>query len=333
MHLNKQFKIFLNYFLGPALFIILSISIYRNITNQKDWQESLVEIKKSISGPQGWKALLVCMLMLVNWSFEAMKWRVLLKHIQQISFFTSFRAVLSGLGVSVAMSTPNGAGEYVGRIMYVKEGNRIRAVTLTLVGSISQQIITMALGTAGLFLLHEQIINALYKTIKLPVLFLDALTYIGVMATTFLLIIYFEISYLIKLIEKIPFVSKYSYFIQKLEELNWKELLKVLSISTCRYAVFAFQYILLLQVFNVGIDPLTSFWCITVMFLVLAIVPSFTFAEIGVRGNVSLLLFGVFSTNAVGITFTALAIWFINIIIPALAGSLFLLGIKLFRNK
>lgn len=333
MHLNKRFKIFLNYFLGPILFILLSFSIYRNITQQKDLQQSLLQIKQSVTGIQGWKVLLVCLLMLFNWSCEAIKWRVLLKHIQTISFFTAFRAVLTGLGVSVAMNTPNGAGEYVGRIMYINEGNRLRAVTITLVGSISQQIITMLLGTIGLFLLHDQIITALYRTIRLPVLLLDALTYVGVAATTFLLVIYFEISYLIKVIERLPFVSRYAYFIQKLEELNWKELLKVLSISTCRYAIFAIQYLLLLQVFNVGIDTPTAFWCITVMFLVLAIVPSFTFAEIGVRGYVSLQLFGVFSTNAVGITFTALAIWFINIIVPALAGSLFLLGIKLFRSK
>lgn len=331
--LDRRIKIFINYFLGPVLFVILSISIYRNITSQKDWQQSLVEIRKSVQGEQGWKAILVVLLMFLNWSFEAMKWRVLLRHIQQISFFKAFRAVLSGLGVSVAMNTPNGAGEYVGRIMYVKEGNRLRAITLTLVGSISQQIVTMLMGTIGLFLLHHRIISALYNTIKLPPLVLDALTYIGVALTTLLLVIYFEIGVLIKMLEKIPFVRRYAYFIQKLEELNWKELLKVLLIAGLRYSVFAIQYLLLLQVFNVGIDTATSFWCVTVMFLVLAIVPSFTFAEIGVRGFVSLQLFGVFSTNVVGITFTAIAIWFINIIVPALAGSLFLLGIKLFRNK
>lgn len=284
-------------------------------------------------GTQKWKAMLVIVLMFANWSFEAIKWRLLVKHIQKISFFKAFMAVLSGLGVSVAMNTPNGAGEYVGRIMYVKEGNRIRAITLTLVGSISQQIITMLLGTIGLFLLHNNIIEALYKAIKVPDYFIDGLTYIGVVLTFALLAIYFEISWLIKFIEKIPFIKKYAYFIQKLEELNWKELCKVLLISACRYGVFAIQYLLLLQVFNVGIDTWTSFWLVSVMFLILAIVPSFTFAEIGVRGFVSLQLFGVFSHNALGITFTALTIWFINIIIPALAGSLFLLGIKLFRNK
>lgn len=315
------------------MFIVLSISIYKNIVHQKDWQQSLFRIKESLYGNQKWKAILVVFLMLVNWSFEAIKWRLLVKHIQDISFFKAFRAVLSGLGVSVAMNTPNGAGEYVGRIMYVKEGNRIRAITLTLVGSISQQIVTMLLGTIGLFLLHEKIIDALYKAIKVPAYFIDGLTYIGVILTFILLAIYFEISWLIKFVEKIPFIKKYAYFIQKLEELNWKELCKVLFISACRYAVFAMQYLLLLQVFNVGIDVWTSFWLVSVMFLILAIVPSFTFAEIGVRGFVSLQLFGVFSHNALGITFTALTIWFINIIIPALAGSLFLLGIKLFRSK
>ena len=58
---------------------------------------------------------------------------------------------MSGLSVSLAMNTPNGSGEYFGRILYVKEGNRLRAITLTLVGSISQLIVTMVLGTIGFF--------------------------------------------------------------------------------------------------------------------------------------------------------------------------------------
>jgi len=131
--LNKRLRIFINYFLGPLLFIGLSFSIYRNIVHQKDWQQSFQQIKVSLFGKQAWKAVLVIFLMLVNWSFEALKWKTLIHHIQEISFFRAFRAILSGLSVSLAMNTPNGSGEYVGRILYVNEGNRIRAITLTFV--------------------------------------------------------------------------------------------------------------------------------------------------------------------------------------------------------
>ena len=331
--LNKRLKIFINYFLGPIIFIALAISIYRNITHQKDWQQSLQQIKSSLHGEQGWKAIFVILLMLANWSLEALKWRVLIIHIQKISFITAFKAILSGLSVSLALNTPNGAGEYVGRIIYIKEGNRLRAITLTFVGSISQLIVTMLLGTIGLFLLHDNFYQATNQAIHLSLMWLDVMRYGSIAITTALIAIYFELSWLVKLLERIPFVAKYSYFIQKLEDFKWQELLKVLLISVVRYIVFVVQYLLLLQVFAVDIDLFTAFWLITIMFLALAIVPTIALAELGVRGKISIFLFGVFSTNTLGIVLTASAIWLINLIVPALAGSLFILSVKLFRSR
>ncbi len=271
--------------------------------------------------------------MLANWSCEALKWKVLVGHVQKISFFTAFKAILSGLSVSLAMNTPNGAGEYFGRILYVKQGNRIRAITLTLVGSISQLIVTMFLGTIGLFLLRNNFYNATNQTLHLSLPLIDGVFYGCIALTTALIAVYFELSWLVRLLEKIPFVARYSFFIQKLEDFRWQELLKVLLISILRYIVFAVQYLLLLQVFNVGISSVTAFWLVTIMFLALAIVPSIALAELGVRGKISIFLFGVFSANTLGIVFTSSAIWLINLVVPALAGSLFVLGIKLFRSK
>jgi hypothetical protein len=277
--------------------------------------------------------MLVIILMLANWSCEAMKWRVLIGHIQKISFLTAFKAILSGLSVSVAMNTPNGSGEYFGRILYIKQGNRLRAIALTFVGSISQLIVTMFFGTIGLFLLRDNFYHATNETIHLSLSVIDGIAYGSIAITTALIGVYFELSWLVRLLERIPFVAKYSFFIQKLEDFKWQELLKVLLISILRYSVFIIQYLLLLQLFNVDISVVTAFWLITIMFLALAIVPTIALAELGVRGKISIFLFGAFSANTLGIVFTASAIWLINLVLPALAGSLFILGIKFFRNK
>ncbi|MCW3079662.1 hypothetical protein [Segetibacter sp.] len=278
-------------------------------------------------------AVLVMFLMLGNWSCEALKWKVLIGHIQNISFLTAFKAILSGLSVSVAMNTPNGTGEYFGRILYIKKGNRIRAITLTFVGSISQLIVTLVFGTIGVFLLKEKFYNATSQNTHLSLAIINGVAYGSIAVTIALISIYFKLSWLVKLLEKIPFIAKYAYFIQKLEDLRWHELLKVLLISILRYSVFIVQYLLLLQIFNVGIDIVNAFWLITIMFLILAIVPTIALAELGVRGKISIFLFGAFSTNTLGIVLTASTIWLINLILPALAGSLFVLGIKFFRNK
>jgi hypothetical protein len=168
---------------------------------------------------------------------------------------------------------------------------------------------------------------------SLSIIWITATIYCCLAGFLVLILFYFRLSWTIKLIEKIPVVSKYAFFIQKLEEFEWKELLKVLALSLLRYSVFIVQYVLLLQVFNVSIGVWQSCWLTMVMFLALAVVPTIALAELGLRGQLSIQLFGLFSNNTLGIVFTATGIWLINLVVPALAGSLFILGIKMFRSK
>ena len=73
------------------------------------------------------------------------------KAIQQIYFFTAYKSVLSG--VTLSLNTPNRMGEYGGRILYVKEGSRLKAISLSIAGSISQLIVTLVMGCGGLIYL------------------------------------------------------------------------------------------------------------------------------------------------------------------------------------
>src|ERR1044071_1101258 len=122
---HKNIKIFVNYFLGPLLFIWLSYSIYRQIIKQPDLEESWVQIRHSFESPLVWNLVLVILLMILNWAIEAFKWKLTIEKVQEISFLTAFKAVLSGLSFSV--TTPNRIGEYLGRVLYMKEGKRINA--------------------------------------------------------------------------------------------------------------------------------------------------------------------------------------------------------------
>lgn len=74
---------------------------------------------------------------------------------------------------------------------------------------------------------------------------------------------------------------------------------------------------------------------VSVVFLILAIIPTIAlFTDLGLRNEVSLKMLGLFSANHLGVSLTSLGIWFINLVIPAVAGSLLILGIrKIFKNK
>lgn len=275
--------------------------------------------------------MMVVLMMLLNWGIEALKWQVLVNRLEAISFWSACRAIFSGQ--AFALNTINRAGDFVGRILYLQEGNRLRAVALSVVASISQVLVTLAAGFIALVGLRTGVLSNHHNIRWLSAFWLDGLM-IGLGAgILFLAVLYFNVSLFIRLIKKIPFVDRFKYFNEKLEALHWRELTRILLLSTCRYLIFIVQYILLLQVFGVQAGIADLAMLVAVMLLVLTMVPSIALAELGLRGKLSLLLFGLLSTNQLGIVAAAAGIWIINLIIPAIAGSFLILGLRLFNTK
>jgi lysylphosphatidylglycerol synthase-like protein len=330
MRLNKNIKIFLNYFLGPLLFLWLSYSIYNQVKRQPDLETSWIKIKQSLQSAEIWDLVIVILLMIINWSIEAVKWKISIQKVQPVSFLRSFRAVLSG--VSFSVSTPNRIGEYLGRILYMEEGNRLRVISLTIVSSMSQLIITLLAGLIGLFFFRTNIETGQIVQ-GLDSFWIKVLQY-GVMIVLLILTgLYFRLSLLINLVDKLRNNKRYSWLISSLKDIRATLLLKLLSLSAIRYIVFVVQYFLLFRLFEVDIEWWECFWAVSVIFLVLAIIPTFAIAELGVRGKVSLKLLELFSTNSLGISIATATIWIINLVLPAIAGSLLILSIKIFKNR
>ena len=326
---NKNIKLLVNYALGPLLFVWLSWSIYQQISTQPDLKQTLHNLRESVTGANAWKLYVALLLVIINWGLEARKWQVLLKPVERIGLINAFKAVLAG--VAFAMNTPNRMGEFGGRMLYVHEGHRWKALSLTVIGSLSQLVITLVVGLGGLaFLLGNKQTAAGVATyhIWIQVLFSGTL-----LVTVLLFILYFRMGYLLKWAENIPRAKKLLLHFRVLEDIPVRFLLRTISLSFTRYIVFVFQYILLLQLFAVEIPVWHSFWLISVLYLILAITPTIALAEVGIRGQVSLLLFMLVSPNKFGIAGAATSIWLINLVIPALAGSLLFLSLKMFSDR
>ncbi len=321
----------MNYVIGPSLFILLSISIYLKVKSQPDLEQSLGLLKQSISPQNKWYIISLFILMLLNWGIEARKWQILVSSVQKVSLFTAAKAVLSGLSLSLFI--PNGIGEYFGRIIYMNEGNRLRSIALTIAGSMSQLIVTLIAGLCGLLYLKNNVWAGAGQLQGLSVFWVNSIISMIFMGCLLLVLIYFRLSWLTALVEKIPFVYKYRYLIQNLEAFHWKELTRILSLSVSRFVVFTVQYLILLHIFNVQVSPVNAASTTSVLFLVLAVLPTIPVADLGIRGEAGIQLFGLLSSNTLGIIATSAGIWLVNIIIPAMAGSLFILSIKIFRNR
>ena len=328
---KKNIKIFLNYFLGPLLFIWLSASIYNQVRHQPNLGASWIKIKQSMESAKIWNLVIVIFLMLINWAIEAAKWKIAMHNIQRISFFKSFRAVLSG--VSFSVNTPNRVGEYLGRVLYMEEGNRLRAVSLTIVCSISQLIVTLFVGLIGLFCIRRKIETGEMIRGFDSSLWLQVLQYGVITVLVILTLLYFRLSLLARLVDRLQNRNRYDWLTHSLKNIRATILLKLLSLSAARYIVFIVQYFLLFRLFEVDIGWWQCCWAVSVIFLVLAILPTFAIAELGIRGQVSLKLLELFSTNGLGISLATATIWLINLVVPAMAGSLLIASIKIFKYR
>ncbi len=326
---NKKIRRFINTFLGPVLFIWLSYSVYRQIRSQPDLETSWQHIRQSFNSGMWWNLAAVFVLMLVNWSLETAKWKLAIEKIQKISFFTAFKAVVSG--VSFSVTTPNRVGEYLGRVLYMEEGNRLKAISLTITGSLSQLIVTLIMGFVGLIIMRPVIEEGELITS----FWYDIMLYGVAAATLILTLFYFRLSVLVRWVDRLPGSRRYAWLIETLENFNATLLLQIMSLSALRFVVFIVQYYLLFKLFDVEVSLWECWWVVSISFLVMAVIPTIAlFTDLGLRGKVSLMLLGLFSQNSLGISLTAVSIWFINLIIPALAGSLLILGIKrIFKNN
>ncbi|MFN8289292.1 MAG: lysylphosphatidylglycerol synthase transmembrane domain-containing protein [Chitinophagaceae bacterium] len=325
------YRTMINYVVGPVLFTWLSYSLYIQIKKQPGLGKAWDHIRQTDISALMLYAGSVILLMLVNWLIEAVKWKLVLKKVQAISLFKAFKAVLSG--VSFSATTPNRVGEYAGRVLFLDEGNRLRSVSLTIVCSLSQLLITILMGCAGLLLLMNKISTVHLAGTGTGSLWVKLLLYGAVAALLVLALFYFRISLFGKLFEKLPWLNKHTYLVKEVEALETPLLLRLLLLSFVRFLVFCLQYYLVFQLFEINAGWWNTFLMMCVIFLVLAVIPTFAVAELGVRGTVTWEFMKIFTTNSLGVTITTASIWFINLIVPAIAGSILIAGVKLFRNK
>lgn len=325
---KKLIRIFIRFFLGPVLFAWLSYSIYKQIQQQPHLESSWQALKHSMGSSMWWILPLVLLGMVLNWSVESLKWMLVVRKIQPVRFITAGKAVLSGLSFSV--TTPNRVGEYLGRVLYMNDGNRLKAISLTITGSISQLIITLVMGLVSLLVLREPIASAGMVTS----FWYSWILYGTLFATLILTLFYFRIGWLVRWLDRLPGSGRYAWLIESLESFDATILARLLSLSAVRFVIFILQYWLLCSLFDVEISWWACYWTVSLSYLVMAAIPTIAlFTDLSLRGTVSIQLLGMYSSNHLGIGLAAASMWLINLIIPALAGSLLILGIGRFVKK
>ncbi len=328
---NKNIKIIINYVLGPLVFLLLFISIYRQIQQQPNWRDSIFHLRERLSSSSAWMLMVSFLLMFLNWGLEARKWQVAISKLQSISIWQSLKAIFTG--TTLASFTPNRTGEYVGRILYIEEGKRIKAISVTIMCSMAQLQVTLYTGLAALLSI-QQVLATKLETERFFFLANRFLIILAALGAVLLTLIYFRLGWFFKRLHRWKWLQRFIGYVEIVEEFNATILLRILSLSVCRYLVFVLQYYLVFHLFQVELSWSECLVAISILFLLLAVIPSFTFlTDLGIRWKAGIEIVSIFSSNTIGIFATAFTVWVLNLIIPALIGSLLILGIRIFKSK
>lgn len=310
--------------------LIVSVSfgfLYYKIVHTKDLDDIQHYFKQLFDSDQSLVPLIAAILLMpLNWGLETAKWRMLVRKIEVIGLFKAFRAVFSG--VTVSLLAPNRSGEFAGRILYLNRSDRIQGILITILGSISQMMITLIVGGISLVAFTMKFT----KNADFP--YAPQLTAFLVFIVIFIVILaYLNTNVLTILLKKFRFPERFHRYIEVFTYYSSLELIRVLLYSLVRYAVFAFQFYLLLRFARVDISAVDALILIPMTFLAMTAVPTIALTEIVVRESVALSFIGLVATNDLGIATAAFALWGINLGLPSFLGGLFLFGVRIFRIK
>lgn len=327
----------INFIINTLLLIAAYFFIYYQLVYDKDFKSDCFNIFYRILKKENLALfIIVIALMPANWIIESFKWQYLISKTEKLSFLDSLIGVFTG--ITTSLFTPNRIGDFIGKVFLLKKSNHWKAILISLLGSMSQMLITFVIGSCSWMI----ILFFVFKEAE----FLSA--YFGFLLITIIMIaliilFYFKVALITTNILKIipDKWGRIKKYLSILSHFSIKELKVVLTLSLLRYFVFNLQLFLLFRIFFIDLSLLESLMISGCIFFILSFIPSITLAEIGIRGSVAIVVFSIFS-EYLGYDFgmfklestAALNIlWVINIIIPALIGSVFILKLKFFRRK
>ena len=304
-HKTKQFLVLLIKILivaGAFYFI------YNQLANndQLDWQKFIVLFQKnqSVLGIS-----FILLLSVLNRYFEILKWQNLAQYIRKISLAESTKQVLAAL--TAGLFTPNGVGEYAGKALFFNKSEAKKVVFLNLICNGIQMVLTVVFGIFGLLYF-----NTLYHVITPK-------TVLMLFGICFLL---FGILFFSKKIN----IKGYSIekLIHKINEIPKHIHQRNILLGICRYLVFSHQYYFLFLAFDVHLPYLILIATIASVYFLASSLPTFQFLDFAVKGSVAIYFFGILGVNEWIVVFISTLMWFLNVVIPVVIGSYYVLNFK-----
>jgi hypothetical protein len=299
--------------------------VYEKISNHSDSGDYLNQLYIALHKPGTmFSFIVVFVMMLMNWFVEAIKWKLMIDKIETVTIGRSVEAVFSG--ITFSFFTPNRIGEYAGRVFHLRAGKRLQATMVTIIENISQLIVTMIAGCiASIFYLKDYLVihDWLFYTAR----------FLLVIFAVFCVIFFLNIDVFGRLFERFRKSDRVAKILNVFSMYSTVELTKVLLLSLLRYIIFSTQYFLLLKIYGCSFGVSSALVMIAMTFFVMTVIPTFAFAELGIRGAVSAYFFGKLTIDVLPVLNATFSLWLINLAIPAIAGALFIFNFRLEKRR
>lgn len=293
-------------FLKVAIIILAFYFIYSQLTKNDgfQWRNFEDQIKSKMSF---WIVVLMFIFSVTNRFLEILKWKNLVSTIAPISIKEATKQVLAALTVGIV--TPNGIGEYAGKALYFDKTKTKKIILLNLICNGIQMFLTIIFGTIGLLFLG-------YWEWALAIIGLSILFIVFSILSKNIKVKGYSIKKLYKKINEIP------------KRIHQKNYLLALG----RYAVFSHQYYVLFLVFDIDLPYFTMMATIATVYFLASSLPSFQFLDFAVKGSMAVFFFGKLGINEWIIIFITMLIWFLNVALPVLIGSIYVIRFKRYQN-
>jgi len=262
-------------------------------------------------------------LMLVNWLLEVVKWRYLASKLERISFWQSFQSVFCGL--TWAIFTPNRIGEYGGRVLFLQPQNRAKGAVAMGVGLFAQLVLTSVAGSLS-------IAWFICKFLSTPLTVQFGVWLLAIIYAAGFVILYFNVKWIDALVGKIKFLARIKPFFEVLEHYSTRELCIVLLNSLARFIIFTSQYIILMKLTLPELPLLSMILIFFFLFFGGGALPTLDIFDFSVRSFVASNLYSYITTQEIAVMAIVSCIWFVNLILPAIFGSIFVFKINFFGD-
>lgn len=335
MQLNAKVRKSINIGVRTIISLLAVWFIYRQLFVSGDYQSfiSYVNLHKA-SASFYLPVMVALMLMPFNWGFEAIKWQRLIAGVEKVNFPQALLSVFTGIAMS--LFTPNRIGDFLGRIFTLKKARPLDAALLTITGSIAQLMVTLIVGMIALVFYFPHHIE--------PHLFESDWLYAAVIAFIVLVIsamvlFYLKAPFLINRLNSMikPEWYRIHRYLEVIQGIRQFDLVVVLVISLSRYLVFSTQFYLFLMAFGIDLPYLKALELIALIYFVMTAIPTIALIDLGIRGSVAIYFIGqvfpdIQGVNT-GIMLASMAVWLVNLALPALFGLLFINRLKLMRKS